>query len=117
MRLSGLANHVNVNLSNVPSHKNSSVTVKSTMSPTVEVLSNFIPMIFFRTVSLDIITDTLAGSLPTLLLEIVTTGGITYPNPGLVTSTLYTSPFLIYASAVAPEPVSPVAVVIVTVGL
>ena len=114
--MSGVANQVSVNLSAVPSHRNSSVTVKSTRSPTAEVLSNFIPIIFFLTVSLAMITDTLAGSLPTLLLEIVTIGGITYPDPGLVTKTLYTSPFLIYASALAPEPVSPVAVVMVTVG-
>ena len=86
--LSGEANQVSVNLSKVPSHRNSSVTVKLVRSPTAEVLSNFIPIIFFLIVSLAIITDTLARSLPTLLLEMVTIGGITYPDPGLVTKTL-----------------------------
>ena len=74
--LSGLASQDNVNLSKVPSQINVSVTVKLVRSPTVEVLSNFNPIIFFLTASLAIITDTLAVSF-VLLLEIVTIGGIT----------------------------------------
>ena len=74
--LSGLASQDNVNLSAVPSQINSSVTVKLVRSPTVDVLSNFNPIIFFLTASLAIITDTLAVSLLPLS-EIVTIGGIT----------------------------------------